>query len=174
MTVIISYIHVILRWWWSISFLSLWRLHAVSSWGIKDLSLWIINNQPLPCADSFYSFHLDYWEGLEKKTSQGNFTSNIDCVNWFICSAIFQVMDRSIGLAVWVYAKGPGDRGSIPDLVMPKTKKMVLDASLLNTQHYKVLIKSKVEQSKERNSVPSTTIFPESSDYFFIQSWPQI
>ena len=30
---------------------------------------------------------------------------------------------------------------------------MVLDASLLNTQHYKVRIKDKVEQSKERSSI---------------------
>ena len=29
---------------------------------------------------------------------------------------------------------------------------MVLDTSLLNTQHYKVCIKSKVEQSRERSS----------------------
>ena len=29
---------------------------------------------------------------------------------------------------------------------------MVLDASLLNTQHYKVGIKGKVEQSRERSS----------------------
>ena len=29
---------------------------------------------------------------------------------------------------------------------------MVLDASLLNTQHYKVRIKGKVEQSRERSS----------------------
>ena len=29
-------------------------------------------------------------------------------------------------------------------------QKMVLDASLLNTQHYKVHIKGKVEQSKEK------------------------
>ena len=29
---------------------------------------------------------------------------------------------------------------------------MVLDASLLNTQHYKVQIKDKVEQSRERSS----------------------
>ena len=29
---------------------------------------------------------------------------------------------------------------------------MVLDASLLNTQHYKVPIKDKVEQSRERSS----------------------
>ena len=31
------------------------------------------------------------------------------------------------------------------------TQKMVLDASLLNTKHYKVRMKSKVEQSKERS-----------------------
>ena len=31
---------------------------------------------------------------------------------------------------------------------------MVLDTSLLNSQHYKVRIKGKVEQSKERSSAP--------------------
>ncbi len=30
--------------------------------------------------------------------------------------------------------------------------KMVLDAALLNTQHYKVRVKDKVEQSRERSS----------------------
>ena len=36
---------------------------------------------------------------------------------------------------------------------------MVLDAALLNTQHYKVRIKSKVEQSPERsNAFPYTSI----------------
>ena len=34
---------------------------------------------------------------------------------------------------------------------------MVLDASLLNTQHYKVQIKSKVEQSRERISALTYT-----------------
>ena len=34
-------------------------------------------------------------------------------------------------------AKCPRDRGSIPGRVIPKTQKMVLDATLLNTQHYK-------------------------------------
>ena len=34
-----------------------------------------------------------------------------------------------------------------------KKKKLVLDTSLLNTQHHKVHIKGKVEQSKERSSV---------------------
>ena len=46
-----------------------------------------------------------------------------------------------------VFTNGPGDRGSIPSWVIPKTQKMVLDAALLNTQHYKVRIKGKVEQS---------------------------
>ena len=51
-----------------------------------------------------------------------------------------------------VFANGPGDLGLIPGRVIPKTLKMVLDTSLLNTQHYKVRIKSKVEQSRERSS----------------------
>ena len=50
-----------------------------------------------------------------------------------------------MNLAVRVLANGPGDRGLIPGRVIPKTQKMVLDASLLNTQHYKVCIKGKVE-----------------------------
>ena len=40
-----------------------------------------------------------------------------------------------------------------------RPQKMVLDASLLNTQHYKVWIKGKVEQSKERNcALPYTLV----------------
>ena len=40
------------------------------------------------------------------------------------------------------------DLGSIPGRVIPKTQEMVLGASLLNNQHYKVRIKGKVEQSR--------------------------
>ena len=43
-----------------------------------------------------------------------------------------------IGLMSRVFANGPGDRGSIPGRVLPKTQKMVLDAAFLNTQLYKV------------------------------------
>ena len=46
-----------------------------------------------------------------------------------------------------MFDNGSRDRGSIPGRVIPKTLKMVLDTSLLNTQHYKVLIKDKVDQS---------------------------
>ena len=34
---------------------------------------------------------------------------------------------------VKVFVNGPGDLGSIPGRVIPKTQKMVLDAILLNT-----------------------------------------
>ena len=52
---------------------------------------------------------------------------------------------RFNGLMSRVFANGPGDWDSIPGRVIPKTQKMVLDANLLNTQHYKVGIKGKVE-----------------------------
>ena len=49
--------------------------------------------------------------------------------------------------------------GSIPGRVIPKTQKMVLDTTLLNTHHYKVGIKGKVEQSREwSNALPYTLV----------------
>ena len=54
-----------------------------------------------------------------------------------------------IGIMVRVFANGPGDTGSIPGRVILKTQKMLLDAILLNTQHYKVRIEGKVEQSRD-------------------------
>ena len=71
-------------------------------------------------------------------------------------ASVFLVTSPDIGLGVRVFANGPGDLGSIPGRVIPKTQKMVLDASLLNTQHYKVRIKGKVEQSRE-GVAPSPT-----------------
>ena len=72
---------------------------------------------------------------------------------------IFIYIGPDIGLAVRVFANGPGDLGSIPGRVIPKTQKMVLDASLLNTQHYKVQIKGKVVKSRERsNAFPYTLV----------------
>ncbi len=63
-----------------------------------------------------------------------------------------------------VFANGPGDLGSIPSRVIPKTLKLVLDTSLLNTQQYKVRIKGKVEQSMKRSStLPYTSVFIEAS-----------
>ena len=46
-----------------------------------------------------------------------------------------------IGIMVRIFANAPRDQGSIPGRVIPKTQKMVLGATLLNTQHYKVRVK---------------------------------
>ena len=60
---------------------------------------------------------------------------------------------------VRVFVNGPGDLGSIQSRVLPKTQKMVLNSSLVNTQRYKVRIKGKVEQSMERSSaLPDTLV----------------
>ena len=56
-----------------------------------------------------------------------------------------------------VFANGPGELGPIPGHVVPKTFKIILGASLLNTQQYKVHNKGKVEQSRERSSALSYT-----------------
>ena len=59
-----------------------------------------------------------------------------------------------------VFVNGPEYQGSIPGRVIPNTQKMVLDAALLNTQHYKVGIKGKVEQSRERSNIlPYTSVW---------------
>ena len=42
-----------------------------------------------------------------------------------------------------MFANGPGDLGSIPGRVIPKTLKVVLDTSLVNTQHYNIRIQNK-------------------------------
>ena len=58
-----------------------------------------------------------------------------------------------------VFANGPEDLGSIPGRVIPKTQKMVVDTSLLNTKHYKVRIKDKVELFREKNrAIPYTSV----------------
>ena len=71
--------------------------------------------------------------------------------------------NRLIGLVGRVFANGPGDLGLIPGRVIPKTLKMVLDTSLLNTQQYKVRVKGKVEQSWEWSSALPT---PRCSSYW--------
>ena len=62
-----------------------------------------------------------------------------------------------IGQMSRVFTNGLVDQGSIPGRVIPKTQKMVLNATLLNTQHYKVEIKGKVGQSRECSSALHNT-----------------
>ena len=69
------------------------------------------------------------------------------------------LQNRLICLGGRVFPNGPGDLGSIPGRIIPKTFKMVLDTYLLNIQQYKVCIRGKVEQSWERSSaLPYTSV----------------
>ena len=67
-------------------------------------------------------------------------------VIWFHVNNNDQLYQH-IGRVGIMFANGPGDLGSIPGCVIPKTLKIVLD-----TQQYKVRIKGKVEQSREWSS----------------------
>ena len=75
-----------------------------------------------------------------------------------MCVCVCVCVYRAIDLKGRLFAYGPRVRGSIAGLVITKTLKMVLDSSLLNTQHYKVRIKGKVEQSREWSSALPFTL----------------
>ena len=75
----------------------------------------------------------------------------------------------TIGLMSRVFANGQGDEGSIFGRVIPKTQESVLDATLLNTQHYKLPIKGKVEQSRKSNSALPYTLL-----YYLLKREPSV
>ena len=61
-----------------------------------------------------------------------------------------------IGLEDRMFPNSLGDHYSLPGRLIPKTQQMVLNISLLNSQqYYKVHIKGKLEQSRERSCVLS-------------------
>ena len=64
----------------------------------------------------------------------------------------------TIGLMCTVFANGLGDRSSIPGRIIQKTQKMVLDAALLNTQHYKVWIKWSNLGNRVLPTLPGTSV----------------
>ena len=61
------------------------------------------------------------------------------------------------GIMVRMFTNGLGNQSSIPGYVIPKTLKMVLDASLLNTQHYEVSIKGE-QNNQWKGAAPSPTL----------------
>ena len=79
----------------------------------------------------------------------------MDIIRYYLLQNLFW----AISLMSKVFVNGLGDRSSIPGRVIPKTQKMVLDATLLNTQRYKVRMKVKGEQSREWSStLPYTSV----------------
>ena len=81
------------------------------------------------------------------------------CMYIYVCIYIYMYVYMYIYIYMYIlFANGPGDLGSIPGRVIPKTLKMELDTTLLNTQHYKVRFKGKVEQSREWSSALPYTL----------------
>ena len=104
------------------------------------------------CTELMLKAHVIYNKTKEKTT-----TEKKKLVQWkvyiYICIYMYTYIYiykyiyiyRLICPVGCVFANDPGDLGSIPGHVIPKTLKMVLDTSLLNTQQYKARIKGKVE-----------------------------
>ena len=113
--------------------------------------LWISNRYSIPIPINYLLKSMGIKEKWENDISKGKGNNKFCCMN-SIREIITLVFNRLIDQVGRVFASGPGDRGSIPGRVVPKTLKMVLDISLLNTQQYKVRIEGKVEQSREKSS----------------------
>ena len=79
------------------------------------------------------------------------------CNDAFVCPYEYVCIYVSVCIYQAMFTNGLGDQGSIPGRVIPKTQKMVLDAALPNTQHYKVRIKGKMEPSRKWSSALSYT-----------------
>ena len=58
----------------------------------------------------------------------------------------------------WLRFQATRLQADFPGRVIPKTLKMELDTTLLDTQHYKVRFKGKVEQSREWSSALPYTL----------------
>ena len=85
-----------------------------------------------------------------KKTEWLQYSSSIIIISFIV------YLNLPIGLMGRVFVHGLGDQGSVSGQVIPKTQKIVLDISLLNTQ---VHFKGKAEQSRERRSaLPNTSV----------------
>ena len=86
---------------------------------------------------------------IKCKNNDNNFSIKIEAI---VHNVGNHRINWAIGLMSRVFANGLREQVSIPGRVIPKTQKNVLDATLLNTQHYKVRIKGKVEQSREKST----------------------
>ena len=83
-------------------------------------------------------------------TKQLQLRVNIINTNNLLFYIKYSYQNRFIGLVGRMFVNDPRDLGSISGRVKPKTLKMVLDTSLLNTQQYMVRIKGKVERFREK------------------------
>ena len=74
------------------------------------------------------------------------------CTYMFIYIYIYiQVCIYVFGQACRMFTKGSREWILITHQIIPKTQKLVLNTSLLDTLHYKVCIKDKMDQFREKS-----------------------
>ena len=112
---------------------------------LRSLCVSFSRTDSIICTVNFFFLHDSQWINFPTQT----YLLLLSYILLIPLKGLHILVSPDIGLGVRVFANGPGDLGSIPGRVIPKTQKMVLDASLLSTQHYKVRIKGKVEQSRK-------------------------
>ena len=110
------------------------------------------------CVRMCACLHLSIFITLRKYTWMLAWVNKSIYLSIIFCSTIIMYI-RLHGLVGRVFTNGQGNLGSIPGCVIPKTLKIIIDSSMVNTQQYKVRIKGKVEQSRERSSaLPYTSV----------------
>ena len=121
----------------------LWYLHTKLTSPI-DIIFGMKTQKPFSCDVGYVRLTTEVIWGHQRSNKNLFLTIRNNFLYWnFLCL---------IDLVVRVFTNTLVDQGSIPGRVIPKTQKMVHDATLLNTQYYKVRIKGKVEQSRERST----------------------
>ena len=70
---------------------------------------------------------------------------------------LLEISNYMLSMLMFMSSVFPNGPGSIPGRIIPKTLKLVLNTALLNTQHYKVRIKGRVEQTRKwSRALPNT------------------
>ena len=131
-------------------------INLINSWANKVVHSFHKGIRPKVNIIAWLGFELAYYnvafQHINHYTTETLHTEINQSLEYDYCIQAIDLMSR-------VFANGLGGRGSIPGQVIPKTQKMVLDPAFLNSQHYKVRIKNKVEQFREWSSaLPYTSV----------------
>ena len=140
-----------------IKYINIWLLTQISNFVYyvirETLVLYLFLNvfsplAELPVSHFFLSFFLalfkqqwhndTHWDLIPATYIANSFCYSLSVyLSLYFLSLFYCFFNRAIGQMSKVFANGPGDRGSIPGWVIPKTQKMVLGAALPSTQHCK-------------------------------------
>ena len=130
-------------WWIHVYFLSVVKFHGIKKINhLSDITPILLYFRCSWCNGSYHR-KSTWWHKFKSKMRL--FAFHIVLI--FLGKVWIQVFwHNELSVRQW------SRRSGFNPFFIPKTQKMVLDATLLNTQHYKVRIKGKMEQSREWSS----------------------